>query len=101
MKPTLLATTKLRLVNRLIGRIGSCARVSTTTKAMAPAMLAAIRPIMIGGVQGKGVPPSPGDRMTALGAGGGRSGPNKTTAGWGGGGARGRTGGGHPRRGGA
>ena len=33
MKPTLLETAKLRLVNRLIGRIGSRARRSTTTKA--------------------------------------------------------------------
>src|SRR2546428_13728586 len=87
MKPTLLATAKLRLANRLIGRIGSRARISTATKAMTPAMLAAIRPIMTGEVQGKIGPPSPVSRMTGLSAAGGRGAPTETTrrlagAGW-------------------
>ncbi len=44
-------------------------------KAMAPAMHAAIRPIMTGDVQGKVVPPSPVNRTTALSAAVSRSAP--------------------------
>jgi hypothetical protein len=75
MKPTPLATAKLRLPNRLIGRIGSGERSSTATKATVPATLAASRPSMTGEPQGNAVPPSPVNRMTALSAAVSRSAP--------------------------
>ena len=66
MKPTALATAKLRLPNSVSGRIGSPMRSSTSTKASVPATLTATRTRIAGDPQGKLVPPRLVNRMMAL-----------------------------------
>ena len=68
MKPTLLETAKLRLANRLIGRIGSRARRSTRMKATVEITPVAANASTSGECQGNTVPPSPVNRMMVLSA---------------------------------
>jgi hypothetical protein len=56
------------LEKRLIGRIGSAARNSTAMNASVAATAAVTRASMTGEPQGKAVPPSPVNKMTALSA---------------------------------